>query len=242
MKPKFLIQTAFTLLLLGSTQANAAVVGLSFSSLTSTTAQETVVFKADLSGIVALTQLASITVRDAGGTDGSPGSWSGFDFDAIRLSTTECATAACANGLVGIDVFDFDNNVIFTAGSLDPTTVPGLNGPCLEGTSGAGCDFDNSSATLGAFDGVYNNVEPRDGAGWLSLGRDGTISFNLTSLLALGGPMFMYIGEVGNNGETLRGQVEISDIPSAVPVPAAIWLFGSALVGFIGMARRRQVG
>ena len=28
---------------------------------------------------------------------------------------------------------------------------------------------------------------------------------------------------------------------SAVPVPAAVWLFGTALVGFIGVSRRRKV-
>ena len=27
----------------------------------------------------------------------------------------------------------------------------------------------------------------------------------------------------------------------AVPVPAAVWLFGSALIGFVGMSRRRKV-
>jgi hypothetical protein len=29
--------------------------------------------------------------------------------------------------------------------------------------------------------------------------------------------------------------------PSAVPVPAAVWLFGTALIGFIGMSRRKSV-
>ena len=29
--------------------------------------------------------------------------------------------------------------------------------------------------------------------------------------------------------------------PSPVPVPAAVWLFGTALIGFVGMSRRRKV-
>ena len=31
------------------------------------------------------------------------------------------------------------------------------------------------------------------------------------------------------------------DAVSAVPVPAAFWLFGTALIGFIGMSRRTKV-
>ena len=33
--------------------------------------------------------------------------------------------------------------------------------------------------------------------------------------------------------------VTLSDTPSAVPVPAAAWLFGSALLGFFGFSRRK---
>lgn len=38
----------------------------------------------------------------------------------------------------------------------------------------------------------------------------------------------------------LGGQV-ITDHPNPVPVPAAVWLFGTALIGFVGMSRRRKV-
>ena len=34
--------------------------------------------------------------------------------------------------------------------------------------------------------------------------------------------------------------VEVKN-PSAVPVPAAVWLFGTALIGLVGMSRRRKV-
>ncbi len=37
----------------------------------------------------------------------------------------------------------------------------------------------------------------------------------------------------------LPGWVNFEQVtPAAVPVPAAVWLFGSALIGFIGMSRR----
>ncbi|RRQ21596.1 VPLPA-CTERM sorting domain-containing protein [Thiohalobacter thiocyanaticus] len=40
------------------------------------------------------------------------------------------------------------------------------------------------------------------------------------------------------NGEIIFGHSEAS--LSAVPVPAAVWLFGSGLAGLVGIARRRR--
>ena len=241
MKNRLILATFFITLLFGASQAQAVVVGVGFTSLTGTTPQETGVFKAELSG-TGLTELASIRIRDTGGTAGSPGIWSGFDLAGIKLSTTDCADAGCADGLAGLPVFDFVNNVLFNAGSIDPVapTDP-LAGPCLAGTTGVGCEFDDSLATLADFDATFNTPSPGDWTGFLSMGRLGTLALDLTSAVLLNQPLYLYVGEVGNNGETLRGLVEISDVPT-IPVPAAFWLFGTALVGFIGMSRRRKVG
>lgn len=38
-----------------------------------------------------------------------------------------------------------------------------------------------------------------------------------------------------------NGQLSLGSPVSAVPVPAAVWLFGSGLIGLVGIARRRQV-
>lgn len=45
--------------------------------------------------------------------------------------------------------------------------------------------------------------------------------------------------DVGITSGTGRGDINIDLSP--VPVPAALWLFGSALVGFIGFSRRRNI-
>jgi hypothetical protein len=48
-------------------------------------------------------------------------------------------------------------------------------------------------------------------------------------------------------GTVTSGTFFIDDVsievvpPSAVPVPAAVWLFGTALIGFVGMSRRRKI-
>jgi hypothetical protein len=43
------------------------------------------------------------------------------------------------------------------------------------------------------------------------------------------------------NINSSTGQIAFSTTPSAVPVPAAVWLFGSGLLGLVGVARRRKV-
>ena len=42
----------------------------------------------------------------------------------------------------------------------------------------------------------------------------------------------------GSPGDYIRVLTNFS--PSAVPVPAAVWLFGSGLLGLIGVARRNK--
>lgn len=55
---------------------------------------------------------------------------------------------------------------------------------------------------------------------------------------------FGFVGVPGayddNDGRYVIG-VGINEPPPAVPVPAAVWLFGTALIGFIGFGRRRNV-
>ena len=88
----------FSLLLVGITWAlGAQAIPVSFTQLTGVTGgtlKATGVFRADLSGL-GLTDIASIGIADnSGGLGGSPGKFSGFDLDAIVLSTTLCDTAA----------------------------------------------------------------------------------------------------------------------------------------------------
>lgn len=67
------------------------------TGLTGGTLAATAVYRADLSGVGG--SILSITINDnSAGLGGSPGQFSGFDLDAIILSTTNCATAACPSG------------------------------------------------------------------------------------------------------------------------------------------------
>jgi len=188
------------------------------------------VYKADLSSV--LGSLLSITITDnSGGVGGSPGRFSGFDLDAIKLSTVDCATAACASAAAGLGVFDLVAGTVFSPGSQRPPADPKLFG-----TGPAGDTLDDAVARLSLFDG--NSTTGPGAAGFISMGDDGKIGFNLTSSVPTAG-LFLYIGEVGDSGEVVKSGIDVSQAP-LVPEPEtyALMLAGLATMGLV--ARRRS--
>ena len=220
-------------LLSGLLASNAFAVNVTLTQLsgvTGGTLAATAVFRADLSSI-GLASILSIQIADNSvGLGGSAGQFSGFDLDAIRLSTTNCANAACAAGLVGLSVFDFVAGTTFSPGAQ---RLPA--DPRLFGTDASGLAVNNAVATLGSFDGESTTVTP---FGFLSLGDNGTINFNLTAAVSTAG-LFLYIGEVGNNGEVAASSIRVLD--NRVPEPGSLALAGLALAGLLVTGRKSRV-
>ena len=214
----------------------AAFVAVTFTKLTGLAGGSpagTAIYRADLSGI-GLSSILSISITDnSSGLGGSPGQFSGFDLDAIALSSTSCADATCAAALAGLPVFNFSPaGLVFL-----PGTQRAPVDPKLFGTNATGTLVDNSVATLGSFDGNNTTAIP-GAAGFVSLGDNGVLSFNLTSPVSPVGK-FLYIGEVGDNGEVAAGEIDVRDTPTpGLPEPSTYILISSGLIA-LALTRRR---
>ena len=81
---------------------------------------------------------------------------------------------------------------------------------------------------LGTFDGESSTITP---FGFLSMGDTGSIDFDLSSAVSTAG-LFLYIGEVGDNGEVAAGAIVVRE-GRTVTEPGSLAL---ALLGLTGAA------
>jgi hypothetical protein len=98
--------------------------------------------------------------------------------------------------------------------------------------------FDQANSTWALFsntDGIRGNADDAQIASGLIFDPQ----YQFTGALAVGDYYFTLVSiiDTATVPDPARTQYELT--VSQVPVPAAIWLFGSALVGFIGFGRRK---
>jgi len=208
--------------------SSAMAVGLTFTKLTGLTGAAsgpfTAVYVADLAatGLASINQI--ILSDTSGGFGGSPGGFSGVDLDSIFIAPTAAGTAASAATLIQTPAFDYSAaGSTFVAGTQRAPTDTNL----FNVSGGGAINF--AAATLGALD--AKGTIP--GNGYFSMGDGGVLTFNLTSAIDPSVNRYLYIGEVGDNGETFSAQ--------AVPEPSTLILAGlGSLAMFFGYRRRAR--
>jgi len=186
----------------GLAAAPARATPLTFTSLglTSGTPAQTEIFRADLSAL-GPGSLSAITITDAGSLAGALGRFSGFDLDAIVISSVLVTTASGIGALTSAAAFDIAAAVLTPGAQRQPATPQ----QPLFGSSGTGVN--NAVATLTVFDGVP--ASDATATGFISLGDGGSLRLPLAApLLLTGGPLYVYIGETGG-GETATGDAAV---------------------------------
>ncbi len=186
--------------------------------------------------------------------------WNGFSYSNKTDTTTEgfvnqysaitgSGVAGSANygvsfpGSFGSSRIDFDGATTVSGAYFTNTTYAYLS--MLNG-DGIGKQFEDGdffTLTVNGFDATDSllgtlNISLADGTDILN----SWLWSDLSSLGAVNALEFSVFGsDVGEFGLNTPAYFAIDNLTyvSAVPVPAAVWLFGSGLLGLIGVARRR---
>lgn len=217
----------WTAAFLAAGAANAATVTPVFTDqgANTTTAQNTRLYRADLTGL-GLDRIAAITINDSNsGVGGSGGAYSGFDLDAIFLDADGDAST--------LDDQVYAASFLFNAGSLRSGS-PGSNTAGPTNGSASATSVDTGFATLDAVDALYFST------GSLTLGDGGRLTALFSPDVLIGSSLFLFVGEVsGDFGEFVNAAIEISDTPPPVPLPASALLMLSGF-GAFAFARRKS--
>lgn len=116
-------------------------------------------------------------------------------------------------------------------------------------------DDTNAGGTIGWTDFFSNNIEAADSAALTSVNGFGSFTFDVSSIVndwVLGANTIQSMALTGDNdtsgSDFLHGFLNNSENPgstyltvSAVPIPSAIWLMVSGLVGFMGISRNHKL-
>ena len=164
------------------------------------------------------------TEDDSGGATIQPGFDSltrTGDFPTMQFALFEFSQPVDVSQIVLGSISNFSHRIFVAAGD----SAPDLSTDLISALSGYSILSNPLSTQGGATNGLIYNFSSLNSASFLAIGTSPR-SGDLGPFLSIStGVSQFYINEIGF---------------SAVPVPAATWLFGSGLIGLIGIARRKK--
>jgi hypothetical protein len=159
-------------------------------------------------------------------------------------------------GAADMDQLYLNFDSAFDLALLNFTYDPDSTGPDAEnGKKGNGI-FVGTDAFQSDGDGAYDilfDFPPPPGSGSVRFSAGETVIYTMTSTDAITASSFNFLSaDGGGAGTYLAASHFISTGPDGlesawvgagvIPVPAAVWLFGSGLLGLAGVARRKRTG
>jgi hypothetical protein len=140
-----------------------------------------------------------------------------MDCNQANAGIGTCAAGGSGTGsgsmMLDTDTGEFSWDVMWS-GLSSPVTVGHFHGPALPNVN-AGVQVP-----------IDVTLNPTAGSAFITASQAADL---------LSGLWYINIHSEAFRAGEIRGQVNV------IPVPAAFWLFGTALVGFIGFSRRRKV-
>lgn len=172
-------------------------------------------------------------------TNGFPSSLSGIGVGDTITGTLsyDTASSAVANGFGGL----FAEATLY---SLDKFSLTAnIGGSIFDNWGGSPAAFVWNNSSVGADGLIFTNITSsatqqfQIGNIALSTGTftDETLPSELTAV-----PMVFTLGLGGSPNFWIEGNV-FTLTPKVVPVPTAVWLFGSGIIGLIGAAGRKKL-
>lgn len=184
--------------------------------------------------------------------------WDVFNRVTTSWQSDAAMTAAIGNFIAGATDVRFWAIGALSSSALTGGTVITLTGePLIDTAAANGTPTNFNSFVLGA-NNVWFNDAPTDYVAGIPSGDrahfvNNQLSTNLLTPVSMGEDLPVFESSFGfftgfQTSDTgldwnldPNGQLSLGSAVSAVPVPAAVWLFGSGLLGLVGVARRRQV-
>ena len=170
--------------------------------------------------------------------------WYGADLYLFGGGGTASITVTFMGNEAGfINDFIWDSSSIFSTGTVTNNTwnVSGVEASMTFNNVADGLLDFGFTINSGA-DSVFNGANPDDSAG--GAGVNYFVTFSNPAASSSTTWVDLWLDDAGagpdDNHDDIAIRLEVTGGSFAVPIPAAVWLFGSGLLGLVGMARRKK--